>query len=300
MERNPYSELTHEVLSGRGKAGLRQDLIEKISKIVYSYPKKHLRWDEDDVGDFFCTFYPKIEGIIDRFVYKGKPFEAYLASSIRWQLKTFAKKKALQHAEDQALRSESKFWYICELHAGQRYPYPGSLLVEEHSCDYSTELSQVLRIEPDGKIEDPAWARRFMYLLFRNVTYIDDSMIEHAARLSGFEPGYILGCATELRERLEEKKNRHRILSEKRNALHIRVLQLTTLMSAETDNGRIQEYQKQIRLAENRIKKINREQKSSPLLPTHKDIAEVLGVAKGSVDSGLYYLRKAFSACELN
>ncbi len=93
MERNPYSDLTHEVLSGRGKTDLRRNLVEKISRIVYAYPKKHLKWNDDDVGDFFCAFYPKIEGLIDRFIYCGKPFEAYLASSIRWQLKTFAKKR---------------------------------------------------------------------------------------------------------------------------------------------------------------------------------------------------------------
>ena len=302
MERNSYSELTHEVLSGRGKADLRQALVEKISRIVYAYPKKHLRWNDDDVGDFFCTFYPKIESIIDRFIYRGTSFEAYLNSSIRWQLKTFAKKKAMQHAEDQVIKGESKFWYACDLQTGGRYSYPGgcSLQVEEYYCDYSTKASRVLRIESDGKIGDPAWARRFLYLLFRNVTHIDDSMMEHAARLSGFEPDYILGCATELRERLGEKRNRYRLLTEKRNALHIRILQLKTLLSAESNGERNREYRKQIRLAESRIEKTNHEMKSFYLLPTHKDIAEVVGVAKGSVDSGLYYLRKAFSAAELN
>ena len=302
MERNPYSELTHEVLSGREERGSRRDLIEKISRIVYSYPKKHLKWDDDDVGDFFCTFFPKIEGIIDRFIFTGKPFEAYLASSIRWQLKTFAKKKAMQRAEDRVIKEESQFWYMCDLQAQRCYPIPGagSLMVEDHQGGYSAEVSRVLRIESDGRIGDPAWARRFLYLLLRNVTIIDDSLLEHAAGLSGFEPDYILGCATELRERLEEKKNRCRLLSEKRNTLYIRILQLAGLMSEETESGRRSDYQRQIGLAKNRIKKIDRDLQSSSFLPTHMDIAEVLGVAKGSVDSGLYYLRKAFSACELN
>jgi hypothetical protein len=72
------------------------------------------------------------------------------------------------------------------------------------------------------------------------------------------------------------------------------------LAATETDQERLRVYRKQIRAAEIRIEKTDRELKSTALLPTHKDIASVLGVAKGSVDSGLYYLRKAFSACELN
>ncbi len=208
----------------------------------------------------------------------------------------------MQRAEDQAVKRESQFWYACDLKAGHCYSdsLAGSLIAEDYGVGYSPEASQVLRIESDGRIGDPAWARRFLYLLFRNVALIDDSLMEHAAKLSGFDPGYILRCATELRERLEEKKNRLRVLSEKRNSLHIRILQLTALMSADTDGGRIEDYQKEIESAKGRIEKTNRDLQSSSLLPTHKDIAEVLGVAKGSVDSGLYYLRKAFGACELN
>jgi DNA-directed RNA polymerase specialized sigma24 family protein len=32
------------------------------------------------------------------------------------------------------------------------------------------------------------------------------------------------------------------------------------------------------------------------LCPTHRDIADVLGIPKGTVDSGLYYLKESFGA----
>jgi hypothetical protein len=268
---------------------------------VYDYPKKHFHWDDDDTGDFFCTFYPKIEGLIDRFTYQGKPFEAYLVSSIRWQLKTFAKRRVMQRSEQRATQDESDFWENC-VRAERTYPDSNIRAsgVDDQSGTYSAEVSRVLRIEPDGKIGDPAWARRFLYLLLRNVAYIDDSLIEHAAKLSGFKPEFILGCATELRDRLWKKCNRHKILREKRNALHVRILQLNSLMSEETDCERLSGYRQKIESAKARIEKANRCIRSTPLLPTHKDIAEVLRIAKGSVDSGLYYLRKAFKNFEFN
>ncbi len=302
MERNPYSELTREVLHGREHADRRKGLIEQISRIVYDYPKKHLHWDDDDSGDFFCLFYPKIEGLIDRFTYQGRPFEAYLAASIRWQLKTFAKKRVMQHSENRALQDESGFWFSCEsstapAHQGSKAYHSSA---GSHDENYLAEVTRVFKIEPDGKIGDPAWARRLLYLLLRNVAYIDDSLMEHCAKLSGFDPAFVLGCATELRERFGEKTLRRKKLIEKRNALHIRLLQLDTLLSDETDADRISSYRRQIGSVKARIEKASRDIRSSPLLATHRDIAEVLETAKGTVDSGLYYLRKAFSSFELN
>ena len=301
MERDPYSELTRDVLNGRESAESRRELIERIAGFVYTYPKKHLHLDDDDTGDFFCAFYPKIEGLIDRFSYRGRPFEAYLVSSIRWQLKTFAKKRVMQHSEHRAVKDESEFWHNC---TRTESPEPGSSIYSSSIDDcpgaYSAEVSQVLKIEPGGKISDPAWARRFFYLLLRNVAFIDDSLMEHGARLSGFDPEYILGCANELKERLAEKRERQRILLEKRNSLHVRVLQLNALIAEETEKDRLSSYMKRLTCAKSRLEKTKRDLRSLSLLPTHKDIAEVLGTAKGSVDSGLYYLRKAFRSFELN
>ncbi|MBN1685976.1 MAG: hypothetical protein JW852_04930 [Spirochaetales bacterium] len=301
MERDPYSQLTREVLSKRGNAAGRRILIDKISRFVYSYPKKHLHWDDDDTGDFFCVFYPKIEGLIDRFTFQGKPFEAYLVSSIRWQMKTFAKKRVMQHSEHRAIKDESDFWQKCGAPEntnpdGGVYYSPDDQTPEV----YSAEVSRVLKIESRGKISDPAWARRLLYLMLRSVTFVDDSLMEHTARLCGFDPGYILGCATELRQRLDEKRERQRVQIERRNSLHVRILQLTALMSDETDADRLEHYRKRLTAAKARIDKTNRDLRSMPVLPTHKDIAEVLETAKGSVDSGLYYLMKAFKNIGLN
>ena len=51
MKRDPLSELTREILAGKTSAMHRKKLIDKIAQIVYAYPKKHLGWDEDDVGE---------------------------------------------------------------------------------------------------------------------------------------------------------------------------------------------------------------------------------------------------------
>jgi chromosome segregation ATPase len=158
----------------------------------------------------------------------------------------------------------------------------------------------VLKIQKSGRISDPAWAKRFLYLVLRNVVFIDDSLMEHAAELSGYKADFILGCATELRERLEDKRRRYTSLQERRNSLHVKIMQLKALISEETDAERLARYKKQLESAETRIKKTKGDIRSASLLPTHRDIAEVLGQSKGSVDSGLYYLKQAFDDLQKN
>ena len=72
------------------------------------------------------------------------------------------------------------------------------------------------------------------------------------------------------------------------------------MLAEETDTERAAVYRKQLETAEQRIEKANRDIRSTSILPTHRDIAEVLGLSKGSIDSGLYYLRQALDDFQRN
>ena len=294
MNRDPMSDLTREVMTCQRRGCGKQALVSKIAGIVYRYPAKHYGWDEDDIGDFFCGFFPKIEGLIDRFTFGGKPFEAYLASSIRWQMKTFARKKAMYRAKEEAMRNEYRTGHPCVTEPEYGYWAPRA------ESTLSPDVAQALQIGPDFRIQDPARARRFVYLMLRNAAFVDDSLIEHTAELCGVDANLLLGHATELRQWLRKKIDRHRELAERRSSLHFRIQYLRTLLEDETEYDRRKKMQWQIDIAQERIEKTRRALSELSLLPTHKDIGEVLGVPKGSIDSGLYYMRRAFKEAELN
>ncbi|MCD6397755.1 MAG: hypothetical protein J7L71_09460, partial [Spirochaetaceae bacterium] len=48
------------------------------------------------------------------------------------------------------------------------------------------------------------------------------------------------------------------------------------------------------------ISKINNQISKAPSRPTHQDLADVLGIPRGSIDSGIYYLKSAFEDLKKN
>jgi hypothetical protein len=294
MEKNPLSGLTKDVLELRKNPAERRGLICRIARMVYSYPRNHSGWDEDDAGDFFCMFFPKIEGLIDNFEFRGRPFEAYLTSSVKWQMKTFARQRSVMHAQQEMIRTEYKVKYKTDLRSSAQ------LDIDESGPVYSSAVTKALGIGPDGVISDPAMGRRFAILVLRNVVLVDDSLIEHAARLSGIEPDILLGCATELRQAIAKRKARCLKMTGRRDCLYSRIRQLSLLCDRETDPERIRTYRRQIGFARKRYEKIIEQLNAVSLLPTHKEIGEALGVPKGSIDSSLYYIRKDLKNLELN
>ena len=294
MEKRLYSQLTGEVLACQRYGHDQKTVIEKIAAIVYSYPQKARRWDADEAGDFFCTFYPKIPGIIARFRYTGSPFETYLKSCIRWQMKTFMRKRAIEHATTDALNRECRSW------SSGFQPPASDAAVFESAYEYSPATANALKIEKDGCVHDPAYARRIIYLVLRNANMVDDSLIKHAAKLTGYDETRLLGYVTELRRLTGTRKERIDKLNLRRNGYHIRIQRLRLTIEKEDDPERKRRYQEELIHIEGKLQRISEEIASIPSLPTHRDIAEVVGVPKGSVDSGLHYLRMSFRRAELN
>ena len=89
--------------TGKGK----DELFRDISLKVYYYPRNKYGWSYDECSDFYCFFYPRIHTLIHNFTDRGKPFEAYLNVTLRFQLKTFIYKKAKQRRYNKIVAQES-------------------------------------------------------------------------------------------------------------------------------------------------------------------------------------------------
>ena len=292
MENNSSSKLTHMVLQYQKTGAKRDELIRLIAGIVYAYPRKHLRWDEDDAGDFFCLYYPKIKKLIDRFQFSGKPFEAYLTTSIRWQIKTYATQSASRNVRDKLMNHEYHNWYE------RRARHPDQVF--EGETAYVPAVARILKINQDGVIGTKSHSLRLMYLILRNSLQIDDEILKRSAKLTGMDEDLLLGHVTELRQRLSRKLQAYGKLASRRNLMHVRIQHLHGLLGRETDDERCEQILHELAKERTKFTKITQEISTISLVPTHKDIAEVLNVPKGSVDSGLYYLKNAFGKIGMN
>lgn len=290
---NSSTKLTEKVLRYQQTGQGLEQLIQIIAGIIYTYPRKYLGWDEDDASDFFCSYFHKINGLVNRFCYAGKPFEAYLSSSIRWQMKTFTARKAARNVQQQIIKYEYHGWY-------QSRHYAATELVAEGETTYLPEVTKILKINKDGIIRSKAYALRLIYLVLRSSMQVSDALLQKTAKLTGINEDRLLGCATELRQKLNKRLEKYGNLVNRRNKAHVRIQQLHGLLARETDSERSIRYMQELATERMRFAKIIGEIGTMSFMPTHKDIAEVLGVPKGTVDSGLYYLKNAFLKIGLN
>ena len=90
---------------------------------------------------------------------------------------------------------------------------------------------------------------------------------------------------------MEKRTYRKIIIREKRNCQFCRLFQLHQKLHYEADNAEKEVITARIEKTKSRICKLNRILKSITQMPAHRDIAEIMGIPKGSVDSGLYYLK---------
>ncbi len=285
--------LTVDVLRYQKTGSGLPELLERIGLIVYRYPARHARWDEDQCSDFFCYFFPKVPGLIRRFTYQGRPFEVYLIACIRWRLKTYAKSMAHSAARYRATR-EPSFWPHLVRESSTEYTHSH---ITEHApnASVSEHASRMFKVEEDGVIRDPVSKRRVLFLLLKTALEIDDEMIEKVVRLTGIDRDWTFCKIQELKACMSDRLSRLELLRGRRNHAFYRIHYLKERLGVEVEESKIAELTSCLLQEEAHLRRAIATISKIPMAPTHRDIASVLGIPKGSVDSALYYIRNLFT-----
>jgi len=285
--------LTDAILSFKQSGTGLDELVKQIGVEVYAFPRHKLGWDEDDCGEFFCYFYPKLPGLIGRFRYTGKPFEAFLAVTLKWQLKTFAARKNQDLLRSRVLAREGflgeEHTYCLPEEPGEEGLHPG------RSPHLTEEARKALKVDEEGRIADRCICRRLLFLVLQSCLTLPGILIDEVARLIRCDTVWLYGKIQEIKARTEERRLRVARLKEKRNNHFFKIYCLQEQLSLVCEQEVRRELSRQMLREKRRLLDTIGEIARVPLCPTHCDIAEVLSVPKGSVDSGLYYLKVSLS-----
>ena len=280
-----YDILTRNILHFQRTGQGFPELLEDTSLFVYRFLKNKKGMNEDDKSDFFCKFYPKIPLMFHRFAYQGKPFSVYLIVSLKWQLRSYLRQKRrnIYHRdiiEQQTLRQKPYHDFVCE------------------ACEPTPEMTKKAKIifeaENSGVVPNPVHRKRLLFLTMKGSMEIDYHITEHISLITGYEKSWLYNCILRLKLRMEQKRARLEMLRKKRNWYFTQIFIIHyKLLLEKNPVKRIGLYRI---LAENKAYMQNTldEIAKVPIAPTHQEIANVLGIPKGSVDSGLYYLKNAF------
>lgn len=277
--------LTQAIIDYQKSGTGLKPLMDEVALRVYYYPPMRRQWEEDECGDFLCYFYPRINRMIQRFEDRGKPFEALLAVALKWQMRGYAYTRHKKRQKEKIL-THTELWELPERSSPEDF-------VLEGPVQTPAGLKKALKIDDSGVITEPGIRRRILYLLLREVHQVSEPLLVHVALLTGYDISW-------LEEKLEEARNLTlQRVARKQMFRHRRCLALFNLYCLHEEIrecvegeertvllDRIQRETERLNRAEEGIRRV-------PRGPSHREIANILGLPKGTVDSGLYYLSRS-------
>ena len=280
---NPeLSEITDLVVyykeTGRGLRELKQ----AVALLVYRFPIQSGNMDPDLGGDLLLYVYPRIEDIISRFRYTGTPFEAYLRVVLRHQMRGLYSEKRIHRRRELLLFIDGIGEYEATM---DRYR-------TMEVCDRFWASYRPYMLEATTAVLEKMFAaeRRLVMFVLKVCLYIRPDQLAAIAELLELQT-LQLDCAL-MREQMEYCLDRIERLKYYCNRCHLRILAIEyAIASAILESERV--YLRTRLVSQQRAARRARKlYEDAPRTPANRDIAQHLGLPKGTVDSGLFYLRR--------
>jgi RNA polymerase sigma factor (sigma-70 family) len=273
--------LTRKVLQyQKTREGLRE-IVDSLAPRVYQFPRFKMGWDEDACGDFYLFVHPRLIRLLDRFQDQGKPFESYLWAVLNWQLRNFVRER----------RRNERAWHV-SLRMAPGEGVAADTQVETVVCD--EHVGAALGIA--RHISTRAERRNFLFLALKCSRMIEPENARALAGIAGIPVQTLLTLAAALKDMRSQREARWETFRCRRNkafsCLELCEAELQTEVEPARRNelqGNLSKARKRMRLASERMARVG-------LAPTNKEIAHALGIPKGTVDSGLYWLKRKLSS----
>ena len=308
----------------------RRALINVLGAYAYQFPRATLRNPDEDVpGDFFLFCHHKLGLMIDRFEDRGIPFEHYVNSVLKWQLRSFLGLRK-QHDMGWQTALYSQTWGRSVQFGQQQLPYLPAVTAarvrvpEPHRPRTGRRAptrtpAAALRIADPGatpgaayrahparpvrrhrarrrrarrfRLPKQAIRRRMLYALLKTAHLLDDRQFDALVAATGCHPDSLTRVFKRLHRPSKEAHARRRMLIERRN-LAFADLHLWTGIACREPEPHVRA--KALMQAERHrvtLYLTQLELARIRLAPSNRHIAKVLGVPKGTVDSSLHWLQ---------
>lgn len=277
--------LTARVLEyQRSRSGL-EGLVADIAPRVLRYPRRRFGWDEDACSEFFLYVHPRLLRALGRFRDQGVPFETYLSSVLQWQAISFARRR----------KKDEQAWAM------------GARLASEAAPESDPEADEprepwrfVARPPASSRIpRAPLGAserRRMVFLVLKCCRRLASDDLAAAAEVAGVPTDRLTGLIERLRAGMEPVERRLAALRERRNQAfsEARILEVELAESPEPADAerlrrRLEAANRRMKAAVARMARVRRD-------PTNREIAQALGVPKGTVDCALVQLKRKLAS----
>ncbi|MBN1411462.1 MAG: hypothetical protein JW969_11510 [Spirochaetales bacterium] len=255
--------------------------INDLSLEIYRYPKRKFGLNEDDCGDFFLHFYPKLKKALNRFEYQGKPFQHYLNKSIYWEFYHYLRKKKKKNFLQVLARSKD-LWVNAE------YPVPGY----EKPIPAENKLHRFFKLDANGRIRSAAGKKQFLFHSLRHAWFLNERHYPVISARTGMDTEWIANAVTALRPCLHNHAVRHNYLVERKNRLFFKIRFWEHQLACMTPNRDRQGIVEKIIAYRKSFTRTIRALSRVKLTVSNRNIAQVTGYPKGTVASSLVSINK--------
>jgi hypothetical protein len=287
------------VLSYRASGEGRDRIMERVAALVYAAYAKFGFDDEDAAAEALMKHRGRIVKLVDRFEDRGIPFDACLASSLRYLAKTVRRDR--KQAFDREMVCESAIADADDSSEAFELPFPvgsegnpngwGDLALRPAPRRRPRARGGSVRC---GAMEKAAYSSRLVYLAIKCAWEIDEESVARVAASAGVGREWLSAAVEQARRSLECERSRVEGLVQRRNASWCRQRLLEGRLKGETDPYRLSRLSAALDREQARCEKIKSELACLRTIVPNSVVARILGVPKGTVDSGLYYLRRRY------
>lgn len=277
--------LTRLILKYRKTGFFKERCIQLASLEVFRFAQGRIRWTEDQRSEFVTFFYPLLEQLIENFAFRDKPFEAYLWTTLKYRARTFIDKVYKR------IQLENVFMDIEKIEEN----YMRNDAEPFQNISFSALGRRLFQTNAAGGLVSSSQVKKLLILSLKNALYLTDAQIEFISEVTGTESGKLFSMIQHIRTDLQECKNRTKILREKRNRHYVRILSCERRLADIDDEGEKSRLVYKLKREKNGLMSTVNQMKQIRNAPTHKDIAHLLNIPKGSIDSGIFYLRRALN-----
>jgi hypothetical protein len=241
------------------------------------YRRYHLfDGNREEYIDYLCWLYPRISRSIDNYRDTGASFDAYIGALIRYSVREYRSREADHRV------TEYSAWKIHSSELSSRDRADTILAADTEEPEYGERPSAVL-------INNP---RQVLILLLKSYYFVSDDFAARAAPVIGMDKETVKDLLDRLRKQRIERDEAIGNLQERIHCQFYRCITFESRLRAMPADLACHARMK-IRLerARLRLEAMKRRLAGTRTDATNRQISEILGVSKGTVDASLHALR---------
>jgi hypothetical protein len=227
-------------------------------------------WNEDKCVDYLCWLYPRLSRAVETYKNTGASFDAYIGALVHWSAREYRTREAEHKITE----------YACWKAKAEE------LTVHNPEPEYSE-----IRV-PVQPFPNP---RQVLILLLKSYFYVSEDFLSRAAPALGMGKEKLRQLVDELRKLRLRRDEEIRGLRERIFCQYYRCLafekKLDLLPKGSVHYSRMEG---RVLRARTRLAAMKTRLASMRMEATNRQIAEVLGIPKGTVDSSLHSIKQKF------